>query len=123
MNDIKIIILITLLSFVSCGDENDKDCLTLEEIANSSCPAEDIPLVCDPYFCGASFPPDEEHEGIVVDFLLPPPETECEVIDCTTLDCGEIFSELQIGQFGLPSGLITISDGRESNFSCSGIFD
>ena len=124
MNDLKIIILISMLSFVSCGDDgNFNDCLTPEDIASSSCPAKDIPLACDPYFCGAEFPPDDEHEGFAVDFLLPPPEPDCEVIDCTTLDCGGIFSELQISQSGFPYGVITIADGRQSNFFCNSIFE
>lgn len=128
MNNIRISILISLFSLIllsSCSDENGDNCLSPEDIANSSCPASDLLLVCDPFFCGASFPPDEENEGIVIDFFLPPLESECEVTDCTTLDCGDagIFSELQIDQSGFPSGIISNPDGRQSPFSSCTIFN
>lgn len=119
------IMLASILLLISCSDENGDSCLLPEDIANSSCPASDLLLVCDPFFCGASFPPDEGNEGTVIDFFLPPPDVECDAIDCSTLECGgaEFVSALQIDRFGFPSGIIRISDGRQSSFTSCTIFE
>jgi len=124
MNYLRILVLLPLILMASCSDDNGDDgCLSPEEIAGSSCPASDLLLVCDPFFCGGSTPPDGDDEGVVFDFFLPPPDTECEVIDCETLDCeGGIFAELEINQFGYPSGVIFSQDGRPSSFSSCTVF-
>ncbi|MCL4246234.1 MAG: hypothetical protein KJ002_14065 [Candidatus Dadabacteria bacterium] len=125
MNYLKILVLFPFIFLASCNDDNGGDgCLSPEEIAGSSCPASDLLLVCDPFFCGGSTPPDGDDEGVVFDFFLPPTDIECTVIDCTTLDCGiaGIFSELEINQFGYPSGMMSNPDGSQSFFSSCTVF-
>lgn len=124
MRYLKIAVLLPFIFLASCSDDNGGDeCLSPEEIAGSTCPASDLLLVCEPYFCGGSFPPDEDDEGVVFDFFLPPIDTECEVIDCGTLDCGGgIFADLEINEFGYPSGVIFSQDGRQASFSSCVIF-
>jgi hypothetical protein len=106
----KLIIFVLLVLAVSCNDEDGNGgdtCLDPIDIADTSCPAADLLLLCDSFFCGAEFPADEVP---VVDFFLPPFErTICEVIDCNTLDCGDagLFSDLEVDEFGTPSGTIT----------------
>jgi len=67
--------------------------------------------VCELFFCGATFPPDDNGIQLAADFFFPPRDlenVECVVIDCNTLDCGiaGFFSDLEIGTNGRPTGLI-----------------
>ncbi len=85
---------------------------------NSECLAEDIINVCEPFFCGATFPPDDSGISLAADFFIPPEDSECISIDCNTLDCGTLrfFSEIEIGMNGMPTGLI--SSDPEVQFVC-----
>ncbi len=107
-----------------CNDDNNLECLSTEELASTDCPAEDVLLICEPFFCGAEFPPEGDQPGLAVDFLFPPPpfveSNACEVIDCYTLQCGDsaIYEDLEVNEFGLPSGLITDINGQQAPFFC-----
>lgn len=103
-------------------NENGKNCLEPLEIANSTCPASDVLLLCDSFFCGTQFPSTEDSPELAVDFFFPPPETPCEVIDCNTLDCGlaGLYTKLVVDEFGTPGGSITnIFDQTEPFGSCN----
>ncbi len=119
MNYIKTFTVAALIFVASCGDD-DNGCLTPEEIANSECPAEDLLNVCEPFFCGYEI--EVDGEILVVDFFLPP-SVDCEAVNCDTLDCGEAstFSNLEIGENGIPSGTTTniLVPGEQILFGCS----
>lgn len=91
-------------------------CVPNEELGNSDCFAEDLFISCNRYFCGATFP------DIVVDFVFPNMDPDCEVINCETIECEfNTFTDLTF--FGGPEGtVIRNGDGEESELeNCSEI--
>lgn len=85
------------------GDILREDCFTYHQIATSECPAEEVFDVCTDYQC------DSE-----VSVSFPSEFTNCEIIDCTTIDCDQANN---IHVDGLLSWTEYI-DGQESEAGC-----
>lgn len=124
----KVIIPVLLIFLLlSCNDDNGsngEDCLEPTDIANTDCAASDVLLLCGSFFCGVNFPPGTDTD-IAIDIFFPPfDRSSCEVIDCNTLDCGDsgLFADLQIDEFGGPSGTILDILGTDATFTSCTLF-
>lgn len=85
------------------GDIAREDCFTYHQIATSECPAEDVFDVCTDYLC------DSE-----VSVSFPSEFTNCEIIDCTTIDCDQAQNIYIDGHLSW----IEFIDGEEREASC-----
>ena len=114
--------IILALSYGGCGSSGSGDgdvlkCITKEIVVESECLAEDLLNICEQYFCGASFPPNDDGIGLSADFYFPPRDQECFALDCSTLDCESFgsYSNLEIGNNGRPTGFLDNNPDIDSN--------
>ena len=122
-----LLVFIAIVSIGGCGDDSDKKermpkgefnccaapfsdgletesndiCLPFEEVESSDCPAVDALSVCEPYFCEGCT------DEFCVDFNFPEAFTNCQAIDCHTIDCDGVY-DIQVDVY--PSWTTIIDD-------------
>ncbi|HEX3036729.1 MAG TPA: hypothetical protein VHT73_16690 [Thermodesulfobacteriota bacterium] len=103
-----------------CDVEKELDkpkCLDTETLVDtgSSCPADSIVRVCDPFLCGAEVVVEETGEIISVDFITLPFESSV-ALGCNTVnESGIYYTNIENIP---PSGTYIESATREGTFSC-----
>jgi hypothetical protein len=109
-----------VISPPECDLEEELDkpkCLNTEKLVNtgSSCLADSVIRVCDPFLCGGDLVDEETGEVIVVDFI-PLPFEDSVALGCNTITDGSLtFTNIE----GIPPSGTLIENGTgEGTFGC-----